>query len=140
MKRLFSIPIVRKLIKFLSGGGLIWALRAALTAGMTEGMAWDPVFTYRVGLAISFVLYFLMNLHFIFDVKDRLMWRLFKYSIVSMSFLSLDGLLMQWFHQQWGWHYFVALSTSTAMLLIAKFFIYDRLVFQKTKPLDSQTP
>lgn len=124
-------PLVRKFIRFLSGGGLIWALRAIMTAGLTEGFLIDPVIAYRFGLGVSFVLYFFMNLHFIFKVKDRLLWRLVKYSCVSITFLSTDGLLMQMFHQYWNWHYFYALSVSTALLLLIKFFVYDRLVFQE---------
>ena len=117
----------------MSGGGLIWAFRAGLTTVSTEGFGLDPVLIYRIGLALSFVLYFFMNVHFIFQVQDRLAWRLTKYSLVSMSFLSLDGLLMQFLHQQLGWHYFLALSASTTVLLLIKFVVYNFLVFQPTR-------
>ena len=123
----------------MSGGGLIWGLRAALTAILVEAFLIDPVIAYRIGLVISFVLYFFMNLHFIFEVKDRLFWRLFRYSCVSLTFLSTDGFLMELLHRKLEWHYFLALSTSTAALLVVKFFVYDRLVFQKSKSLDTQS-
>ena len=123
----------------MSGGGLIWGFRAVLTAILTEAFLIDPVIAYRIGLVISFVLYFFMNLHFIFQIKDHLLWRLFKYCCVSLTFLSTDGLLMELLHRNFEWHYFLALSTSTATLLIVKFFVYDRLVFQKTKSLNTQS-
>ncbi|MBF0278042.1 MAG: GtrA family protein [SAR324 cluster bacterium] len=132
-------PLLRKFLRFLSGGGLIWGFRAFLTTVLVEVFSVDPVIAYRIGLMISFVLYFFMNLHFIFQVKDRLVWRLFKYSCVSLTFLSTDGLLMEMLHRKFEWHYFLALSTSTAILLIVKFFVYDRLVFQKTKALKPQS-
>lgn len=135
---LWNHPLLRKFVRFLSGGGLIWGLRAGLTTILSEFFSVDPVLAYRLGLTISFFLYFFMNLYFIFKVKDRLIWRMIKFSCVSLTFLSLDGLLMQWLHQQFHWHYFLALSASTALLLILKFFIFDRLVFQKTQ--SPQTP
>ncbi len=139
MSKILENPLFRKFLRFLSGGGLIWGLRAILTAVMTEVFKIDPVIAYRIGLAISFVLYFFMNLHFIFQVKDRLLWRMVKYSCVSITFLTTDGLLMQLLHQGLAWHYFLALSTSTATLLVIKFLIYDQLVFQKTKTPNTQT-
>ncbi|MBF0289050.1 MAG: GtrA family protein [SAR324 cluster bacterium] len=139
MSKILENPLFKKFLRFLSGGGLIWGLRAILTSIMTEWFLMDPVIAYRIGLAISFVLYFFMNLHFIFQVKDNLLLRLMKYSCVSFTFLTTDGLLMQFFHRSLEWHYFLALSASTGILLIVKFFIYDKLVFQKTKTPNTQT-
>ncbi len=123
---------IKKFLRFLSGGGAVWAFRAGFTAAMTELAILDPVVAYRVGLAISFVLYFVVNRYFIFQVHDQFWWRLAKYSCVSFSFLAADGLLMQALHQGLGWHYLPALCTSTAILLLVKFFIYNRFVFQKS--------
>lgn len=134
------MALFKKLLRFLMGGGLIWGLRAVLTTVLTEYFAMDAVIAYRIGLGISFVLYFIMNLFFIFQVRDRISWRLAKYALVSMTFLSLDGMLMQWLHRGWGWHYFLALSTSTAVLLMLKFVIYNGLVFQPSKPKPDNPP
>lgn len=134
MLTLTQYPVLQKLIRFLSGGGLIWLFRVAFTTLLAEWMGVDPVIAYRFGLVISFFLYFFMNLHFIFLVKDRLIWRMFKYSCVSIAFLSTDGVLMQLLYEQFHWHYLAALLTSTAVLLGLKFVIYDRLVFQESKP------
>ncbi|MBF0350991.1 MAG: GtrA family protein [SAR324 cluster bacterium] len=126
-------PLVGKIFRFLIGGGVVWSGRAGLTAALHHFLAVDAVIAYRFGLGVSFVIYFFLNAHFIFRVRDRLVWRLVKYTLTSLSFLSVDGLLMGFLYQKWGWHYMLALSCSTLSLMIVKFCVMNFFVFQPTK-------
>ena len=128
------MELSKKFLRFILGGGVIWGFRAGLTVLLVEKTGMSPDTAYRIGLALSFFCYFFMNLHFVFLVKDRIWWRMAKFSCVSISFLTMDGLLMAYLHQQWGWHYLLALSTSTATLLCVKFVLYNFFVFQQEKP------
>ncbi|MGK5091807.1 GtrA family protein [Deltaproteobacteria bacterium TL4] len=127
------VPLFKKLLRFLAGGGAIWFLRAVLTSLLTETLGFDAVFAYRIGLVVSFFCYFFMNLHFVFLVHDRILWRMLKFSCVSISFLTVDGMIMSFLNKNWGWHYLWALSTSTAMLLLIKFVVFNTFVFQNKK-------
>ena len=125
------MELSKKFLRFISGGGFIWGFRAGLTVILVEKIGMDAEIAYRIGLSLSFFCNFFINLYFVFLVNDRIWWRMVKFSCVSLSFLSIDGLLMTYFHQQWGWHYLLALSTSTALLLGIKFVLFNFFVFQK---------
>jgi len=130
---------LEKLIRFLMAGGIIAIFRLLAATVATEWLDADPVLVYRIVLVICFFIYFYLNLRVIFKVHDRLLIRLLKYSFFSACFLSLDGWLVGVLYRDLEIPYFLSYCFSIGTLVLVKFLLYDRFVFQPTKPAVSES-
>ena len=128
-KSLFNRLFSRKFALFIAGGGVSYLLKASLSWLLSEKLVLPFAAAYGITLAIVICYNFCYNVFVTFRVKGRLAERFIRYVLFVAFFNGTDYFMVLGLNKLAPWSYQISIFMVTGILMIIKYFVFDRWVF-----------
>ena len=122
-----------KLVKFVSGGSIIYLVGLILTAGLKELAHLPPILAYAFIQMIITVINFWYAVRVVFKPQHTGLRQIFLYALVLTGSAILNICFSQILYAHLHVPYLLAMIASTGAILLIKYFIYDVVVFKTGK-------
>lgn len=121
------------LLKFGIGGLINFSLKTGLTYFLTEVLSIYYLISYGISLSVVVVFGFFYNVFITYKAKKTKLIFL-KFVIFLLLFAGIDALSVKLVTEMFSLHYLISIVAVTVFLLVLKYFVYGKFVFnQKTK-------
>ena len=123
----------RAFFRFIITGIGVYIFNALGTYVATELFRQYYLLSYAILNVITTVGSFFINTHYAFLTKDKYTSRFIKYLASVVIFYFLNIWLVKLFVDWLGIHYLLSIALATGVLMLAKFFAYDKLIFHQKR-------
>jgi len=129
MRRTAGKLISRRFLLFIAGGGVSYLLKASLSWLFSEKLPLPFAAAYGITLAVVICYNFCYNVFVTFRVKGALAERFLRYVLFVAFFNGTDYSLVLVLNKIAPWSYQISIFLVTGFLMIVKYFVFDRWVF-----------
>ena len=129
-------------MRFILGGAAGYLFTSIVTYILTEIFKINHLVSYIIPFTLATIFNFIIAVKYIFKVNDNYRIRFIKYILFVIIFYFVNILLYKVFYTFFNANFgsFVpvwvpqqfAIALATSVMLISKFFIYYKFVFQRT--------
>ncbi len=121
----------RLFIRFIIGGAGGYLFTMGATYALTEILKTNYFIFYAVSFTLITILNYIIAVKYIFKVSDEHHKRFIRYTFFVIIFYFANLFVVKLLTDRFGIYYLAAITIGTGMLFIAKFLIYDSMVFHK---------
>jgi putative flippase GtrA len=133
ISKLFKYFCSRKFALFMAGGGVSYLLKASLSWLFSSKLILPFSLAYGITLSMVICYNFCYNVLVTFRVKGGLANRFLRYVSFVVIFNGTDYVLVNFFNRFAPWQYQVSIFLVTGVLMVVKFFVFNRWVFHEIK-------
>lgn len=123
-----------KFSRFFYGGLVNYGLKIGITAALTELFHLWYFASYVIALFFVTIFGFYYSMHVTYKVTLNKRRNFVKYCIAISFFILMDAMLVKFATEVLMVHYLVSIVVITGVIFVAKYFVYDLMVFTK-RPL-----
>jgi len=116
-------------MRFAAVGGIATLFQYLLLIALTQLAGADPVHASAIGFCSSALLNYYLNHRLTFRSRKPHWQALPRFSLVALSGLTLNSLLMAVFIRYFGIQYLIAQLVTTSLVLIWNFYLNRRWSF-----------
>ncbi|HTY13289.1 MAG TPA: GtrA family protein [Candidatus Omnitrophota bacterium] len=120
-----------KMIFFLLGGVFNYAVKIGITVLLTGLLKLPYYVSYPVSLVAVIVFSFYYNFHVTFRSRTSQNQRFLAYAAALLLFIAADYLLVVALTGFLRLYYVVSIVISTTTIVVAKYLLFDRVVFNE---------
>lgn len=119
-------------LRYLVSTGVSASITVGLPIIMVEGLGFEPSLATGIALALALVVNFLVLKFYVFRSDAGWQAQAVRYVTTAAGFRLLEYLLFLSLHEVLGLNYFVALVAILVFSFVAKYFVYQVVVFSDT--------
>jgi len=122
--------IFHKFNRYLLGGVISYGLKLGITAFLTEILGWWYFRSYITAISSVIIFNFFFAVYVVFKATQEKTKKFVAYTCTVCVFYALDVLSVKFLTEFIKLHYMVSIIIITSILLVVKFFVYERWVFR----------
>lgn len=127
--------IIKKFAKFILGGVLGNLINLTVTFVLTDFFSIYYLVSYATGLITSILFNFTFAVKVIFNVKDQYQKRFITYLCFVFTFFVINLISVRFLTETLNFNYKLSVIFITGIAALAKYLIYDNIVFNISKSL-----
>ena len=121
--------ISRLFMRYITGGVIGYGFNFVATYILTELVGIHYLISYIIAITVNTLFNFFIAVKFIFKVRDRYYRRFAKYAISMIIFYISNIFLVALIVEKFNIHYLISIIVVTAFLVMVKFLIYEKYIF-----------